>query len=99
MKAASVDLGQLHDAAPSEVRGAVQDEITYVDAVLKVLHDTDPGNPAAVVKAINALTGQRAAAQAASTKLRAFQDAHCTSSATTATTATTASTATTATTG
>jgi hypothetical protein len=80
MKAASVDLGQLHDAAPSEVRGAVQDEITYVDAVTKVLQDTDPGDPTAVVNAVNALKAQRNAAQAASTKLKAFQAAHCSTS-------------------
>jgi hypothetical protein len=77
LRAATVDLDQLHDAAPSEVRGAVQDELSYLTALTKVLEDVDPDDPAAVVTAVNALRAQRTAAQAASAKLQTYQDAHC----------------------
>jgi hypothetical protein len=77
LRAATVDLDQLHDAAPSEVRGAVTDEQAYIDALTKVLEDVSRDDPAAVVAAVNGLGAQRTAAQAASARLQAYQDAHC----------------------
>lgn len=85
VKAASVDLGQLRDAAPNEVRGAVADEIAYMDAVTKVLEKAKPDDPGAVVAAVNGLTAQREAAQTASVKLTSYQGAHCTGAGATTT--------------
>jgi hypothetical protein len=83
LKTAAVDLDELHAAAPSAVRGAVTDELAYVRAVTKVLQRVDPDDEAEVVARINALTSERAAAQAASAKLTAYQSAHCTTTSTT----------------
>jgi hypothetical protein len=77
LRAAAIDLGQLRDAAPSEVRSAVKDELAYISAVTQVLQDVSPDDPAAVVNAVNALKAQRDAAQAASATLQAYQRAHC----------------------
>jgi hypothetical protein len=84
LKAAAVDLDELHDAAPSEVRGAVADERAYVDAVREVLQQVDPDDEARVVVRINALRKEREAARAASEKLTAYQEAHCAATTTTA---------------
>ena len=77
LRAAAVDLGQLRDAAPSEVRSSVKDEMAYISAVTKVLQDVSPDTPAAVVNAVNALKAQRDKAEAASATLQGYQDAHC----------------------
>ena len=77
LKVASIDLEQLHDAAPSEMRGALRDEIAYVDALTDVLERVDPDDAAAVVAAVNALDAEREAATRGATRLRSFQDEHC----------------------
>lgn len=77
LKVASIDLEQLHDAAPSEVRGALRDEIAYVDALTAVLQRVDPDDAAAVVAEVNALKDQREAATRGAGELRTFQDEHC----------------------
>ena len=77
LEAASVDLDQLHTAAPSEVRDDLEQEAAYIDAVIRVLRQEDPDDPAAVVAAINALSAEREAAEVASLELRAFEEAHC----------------------
>jgi hypothetical protein len=84
LRTAAVDLDELHAAAPSEVRGAVRDELAYVDAVTKVVRRTDPDDQEAVVAGVNGLAKERAAAQAASATLAAYQQAHCTSTTTAA---------------
>jgi hypothetical protein len=77
LEAASVDLGELRAVAPSSVRGALDDELAYVEAVLEVLETVDPDDAAAVVAAINALEDERDAAEVASLELAAFQAEHC----------------------
>jgi hypothetical protein len=77
IEAAQVDLEQLHDAAPSEVRKDLEAETRYVDAVRRILRDADPDDPAAVVSAINGLDEERHAAEVASLDLAAYQRAHC----------------------
>jgi hypothetical protein len=62
----------------------VRDELAYVDAVTKVLERVDPDDQVQVVAKVNALTKERAAAQAASTKLATYQRAHCTTTSSTA---------------
>jgi hypothetical protein len=77
LQAAAVDLAELREAAPSEVRDAIDDEVAYVDALLEVVEDVDPDDPAAVVDAVNALDGERDAAEVAALELQAFQTEHC----------------------
>lgn len=77
LRAASVDLGELRAAAPSSVRDAIDDELAYVAALIEVLETVDPGEPAAVVAAINDLDDERAAAEAASVELGAFHAEQC----------------------
>lgn len=77
LEAARVDLDQLHDAAPAEVRDDLQQEVRYLDAVKDVLQRVDPDDPAAVVAAINDLSDERSAAQVASLELRSFEQVHC----------------------
>jgi hypothetical protein len=72
-----VDLGELQGVAPSSVRGALDDELVYVEAVIEVLETVDPDDAAAVVAAINALEDERDAAEVASLELAAFQAEHC----------------------
>jgi hypothetical protein len=77
LQAARVDLEQLHDAAPSEVRDDLEAETRYIDAVLDVLADADPDDPAAVVRAINELDEERHAAEVASLELASYQRDRC----------------------
>jgi hypothetical protein len=77
LQAAKVDLEQLHDAAPSEVRDDLEAETRYLDAVLAVLQRSDPDDPAAIVAGINGLGDERHAAEVASLELRSYQSAHC----------------------
>jgi hypothetical protein len=79
LKVASIDLDQLHDAAPSEVRGALRDEIAYVDALTGVLARVDPDDTGAVVAAVNGLRDEREAATRGAARLRTFQTEQCTS--------------------
>jgi hypothetical protein len=84
VQAAKVDLDQLHDAAPAEVRDDLEAETRYLDAVLDVLERSDPDDPAAIVAAINDLGDERHAAEVASLQLRTYQSAHCGSDSTAA---------------
>jgi hypothetical protein len=84
LQAAKVDLDQLHDAAPSEVRDSLEAETRYLDAVLDILERSDPDDPAAIVAAINGLGDERHAAEVGSLDLRSYQEAHCGATTTTA---------------
>lgn len=88
LEAARVDLDQLRDAAPAEVRDDLQTEMRYLDAMTAVIEHVDPDDPAAVVAGINDLSDERSAAQVASLELRSFEQVHChaTGSSTTSTT-------------
>ncbi len=77
LRAARLDLGRLRAAAPSEVDDDLDDEIAYVDAVIEVIEEEDPDDPAAVVRAVNALEEQRAAADVAGLELQAFANQAC----------------------
>jgi hypothetical protein len=77
LRVARVDLEQLHDAAPSEVRDDLQVELDYVEALTEVVETVDPDDPAAVVDAVNALGERKAAVEAAAVRLRAYEADHC----------------------
>ncbi len=77
LHAAQTDLEQLRAAAPAEVRDDLDAESAYLDAVLDVLAQGDPDDPAALVAGINGLTDQRSKAQVASLELQAFEAQHC----------------------
>jgi hypothetical protein len=77
LEAARVDLDQLQDAAPAEVRDDLQTELRYLDAVKAIIERVDPDDPAAVVAGINDLSKERSAAQVASLELRSYEQVHC----------------------
>ncbi len=83
LEAASVDLAELRAAAPSSVRDAIDAEVAYVDALLDVVEDVDPDDPAAVVNAVNGLDEERDAAEVAGLELQAFEAEHCRTTAST----------------
>jgi hypothetical protein len=91
VQAARVDLDQLRDAAPADVRDDLDKEMAYLDAVKGVIERVDPDDPAAVVAGINDLSDERSAAQVASLELRSFEQVHChaTGSSTTSSTSAT----------
>lgn len=77
LEAASVDLDQLWEAAPADLRDDIDAERAYLDAMDRVIRRVDSDDPAAVVADINALGDERAAAEVASLELRAFARASC----------------------
>jgi len=77
LRVAQVDLEQLRDVAPSEVRDDLDVELEYVGALIEVLETVDPDDPAAVVAAVNALGDRKGSVEAAAIQLRAFQTDHC----------------------
>ena len=77
LRSVRADLGRFRAAAPSEVDDALDDEITYVDALIEVIETVDPEDPAAVVNAVNALEEERAAADVAALELQAFEEERC----------------------
>jgi hypothetical protein len=77
LRSARADLARLRAAAPSSVRGALDDELRYVDALVDVIEDVDPEDPGAVVAAVNALEDQRAAADVAALELAAWAEEAC----------------------
>ena len=77
LQAARVDLQQLREAAPKDLRDDIDAEADYLDAVLHVIDTVDAEDPAAVVAGINALESERSAAQVASLELRTFEETSC----------------------
>jgi hypothetical protein len=77
LRSARADLVRLRAAAPSAVDGALDDEVTYLDAIIQVIEDVDPADPNAVVRAVNALEEQRAAADVAALELQQWADETC----------------------
>ena len=77
LRSARADLARLRAAAPSAVDGALDDELAYIDALIDVVETVDPADPNAVVRAVNALEEQRAAADVAALELQEWADETC----------------------
>ena len=77
LESARADLTRLRAAAPSAVDDALDDELTYVDALIDVLETADPADPVVVVNAVNSLEEERAAADVAALELKAWAEETC----------------------
>lgn len=77
LRTARVQLGQLHDAAPGEVRDDLQVEIDYVQALIEGLEQVPAGDPTAAAVEVQAVTDAHPDVQAAAEDLEAFAADHC----------------------
>jgi hypothetical protein len=77
LRAARVTLGELHDAAPDEVRDDLQVEIDYVQALIDALEQVEPGDATEAALQVQAVTEAHPDVDAASAELAAFSEREC----------------------
>ena len=77
LRAARVELGDLLDVAPEEVRDDLQVEIDYVQALIDALEDVPPGDATESALQIQAVTDAHTDVPEASANLAAFADEEC----------------------
>lgn len=77
LRAARVTLGELHDAAPDEVRDDLTTEIEYVQALIDGLEGVTDGDPERAVEVVQQVTDEHDAVGDAAAALAAFSQEHC----------------------
>jgi hypothetical protein len=77
LRAARVELGELHDAAPDEVRDDLQVEIDYLQALIDALEDVPPGDPTESALQVQAVTDAHPGVDQAAVDLATFADEEC----------------------
>ena len=77
LRAARVELGDLLDAAPDEVRDDLQVEIDYVQALIDALEEVAPGDATESALQIQAVTDAHPDVDEASANLAAFAEEEC----------------------
>ncbi|MET0904381.1 MAG: hypothetical protein ABWZ52_14175 [Acidimicrobiales bacterium] len=77
LRTARVTLGDLHDAAPGEVRDDVQVEIAYVQALIDALEAVEPGDATEATLQIQAVTDAHPGIDEAAANLTAFAEEEC----------------------
>ena len=77
LRDARVKLGNLLDAAPDDVRGDLQTEIDYVQALIDVLEDVEPADATESALQIQAVTDAHPGVDDAAAHLAAFADEKC----------------------
>ena len=77
LRTARVDLGELQDVAPSEVRDDLTIEIDFVQAMLDGLEAADPDNPGEAVAAIQRASADHPDVADASSRLAAWAADSC----------------------
>jgi hypothetical protein len=77
LRAARVELGDLHDAAPGEVRDDLQVEIDYVQALIDALEGVEPGDAAESALQVHAVTDAHPEVDEAAANLAAFAEEEC----------------------
>jgi hypothetical protein len=77
LRSARVDLGDLLDAAPNEVRDDLQVEIDYVQALIDALEPIAPGDAAAATRQVQAVTAAHPDVDEAAAALAAFTEREC----------------------
>lgn len=77
LRTARVELGELHTAAPSEARDALQVEIDYVQDLIDGLADVPEGDATAAAAVVQATTAAHPGVQAAADELEAFAAESC----------------------
>lgn len=79
LRGARVTLGELHDAAPDEVRDDLQVEIDYVQALIDALEHVEPGDATDAALQVQAVTEAHPEVDAAAAELAAFSARECAS--------------------
>ncbi len=77
LRPARVELGELIDAAPDEVRDDLQVEIDYLQALIDALEDVTPGDANASALAVRAVTDAHPDVEEAAAALTAFAEREC----------------------
>ena len=77
LRTARVTLGDLHDAAPGEVRDDLQLEIDYVQALIDALEEVEPGDATESALQIQAVTDAHPGVDDAAANLAAFAEEEC----------------------
>lgn len=77
LRAARVTLGELHDAAPDEVRDDLTTEIDYVQALIEGLEGVGDGDPEGAVDVVQQVTDEHDDVGDAAAALAAFSQEHC----------------------
>ncbi|MFZ6003875.1 MAG: hypothetical protein ACOYXM_08070 [Actinomycetota bacterium] len=77
LREARVTLGELRDAAPSELRDDIDLEIAYVQALLERLEDLGGAEPESVVQAVREVTDAHPDVADAAARLDAWSDESC----------------------
>ena len=70
-------LGDLLDAAPDDVRDDLQTEIDYVQALVEVLEEVEPGDATESALRIQAVTDAHPGVDEAAANLAAFAEEEC----------------------
>jgi len=78
LRSARVTLGELRDAAPSEVRDDLTIQIDYVQALIEGLEPMGGADAAEVVAAVQQVTAEHPGVEAAAAELSSFSAATCT---------------------
>ena len=77
LRDARVKLGDLLDAAPEDVRDDLEVEIEYVQALVEVLEDVEPGDATESALRIQAVTDAHPGVDEAAANLAAFAEEEC----------------------
>ncbi len=77
LRTARVQLGELQDAAPSDVRDDLQVEVDYVQALIDGLEEVPAGDPGAAAALVRTVTDEHPGVQAAADELEAFVATSC----------------------
>ena len=77
LRTARVQLGDLLDAAPAEVRDDLEVEIDYVQALIDALEGVEPGDAAESALQVQSVTDAHPDVRAAAAKLEAFAASEC----------------------
>ena len=77
LRTARVELGDLHDAAPDEVRDDLQTEIDYVQALIDTLEQVEQGDATEAALQIQAVTDAHPGVDDASANLAVFAEEEC----------------------
>lgn len=77
LRSARVTLGELRDAAPSEVKDDLSVEIDYVQALIDGLEPLEAADSAEVVATVRAITADHPDVEAAAATLAAYSEETC----------------------
>jgi hypothetical protein len=77
LRTARVELGDLHDASPDEVRDDLQVEIDYLQGLIDALEDVESGDATESALQIQAVTDAHPGVDEAAANLTAFAEEEC----------------------